>query len=328
MVKNPLIGKCLAVGIILLFIGVAVAPSINTSVVKASNDNDLVEVTTQACGIQGYGNRTSFHTNISGSKYWISIKVTFSGYANITVETYSNYTCNGSRINFFFDLYNPIYYDGYFYEIRRLSMGVNPEYYFKAQLGDWNWSWHHENQVGDFWGKEHEIVKIGCYNISPYLITFVSYTTNRDMDIWVNTSSDSNISYSTSSGTDVFAYDRYDFSGTVNIGSKRGTLIINGQKDIQINNQLFAWFDTGLVSTGFEILKYKSPTGMYNWKYYIDKKGEHTHVNESGNFGDFVKNLWWGTNGTWNFKVNMLNIGIKPYCPNIFLLGADIKLPE
>ena len=50
--------KSLAVAVILLFIGIAVAPSINLSVVKASNDNDLVEVTTQACGIQGYGNTT------------------------------------------------------------------------------------------------------------------------------------------------------------------------------------------------------------------------------------------------------------------------------
>jgi len=50
--------KWLAVGITLLFIGVAVAPSINQSVVKASTDNDLVEVTTQACGIKGYGDTT------------------------------------------------------------------------------------------------------------------------------------------------------------------------------------------------------------------------------------------------------------------------------
>jgi hypothetical protein len=45
-------------GIIFLFISVALAPSINSTVVKASNDNDLVEVTTQACGIKGYGNTT------------------------------------------------------------------------------------------------------------------------------------------------------------------------------------------------------------------------------------------------------------------------------
>jgi len=50
--------KILALGVIFLFIGVTIAPSINLSVVKASNDNDLVEVTTQACGIKGYGNTT------------------------------------------------------------------------------------------------------------------------------------------------------------------------------------------------------------------------------------------------------------------------------
>jgi hypothetical protein len=56
--KDTYVKKGLVVSVILLFIGVAVAPSINTGVVKASNDNDLVEVTTQACGIKGYGNTT------------------------------------------------------------------------------------------------------------------------------------------------------------------------------------------------------------------------------------------------------------------------------
>ena len=50
--------KILALGVIFLFIGVAFAPSINFNVVKASNDNDLIEVTTQACGIKGFGNTT------------------------------------------------------------------------------------------------------------------------------------------------------------------------------------------------------------------------------------------------------------------------------
>jgi len=52
------IKKILVVGIIFLFIGIAVAPNINSTVVKASIDNDLVEVTTQACGIKGFGNTT------------------------------------------------------------------------------------------------------------------------------------------------------------------------------------------------------------------------------------------------------------------------------
>src|SRR5512136_535216 len=50
--------KLLALCIIFLFIGVSIAPSINITVVKASDDNDLIEVTTQACGIQGYDDTT------------------------------------------------------------------------------------------------------------------------------------------------------------------------------------------------------------------------------------------------------------------------------
>jgi hypothetical protein len=53
----------IAIGIIFLFLGVAIAPSINITVVKASNDKDLVEVTSQACGIQGFGNTTVKLTN-------------------------------------------------------------------------------------------------------------------------------------------------------------------------------------------------------------------------------------------------------------------------
>jgi hypothetical protein len=44
--------------VILLFLGVAVAPSINSSVVKTSKDNDLIEVTSQAYGTKGFGNTT------------------------------------------------------------------------------------------------------------------------------------------------------------------------------------------------------------------------------------------------------------------------------
>jgi len=48
MLKN-----CINFGVILLFVGVAIAPSINFTVVKASDDNELVTVTTQACGLKG-----------------------------------------------------------------------------------------------------------------------------------------------------------------------------------------------------------------------------------------------------------------------------------
>ncbi len=45
--------KWLAIGIILLFVGVTIAPSINFNTVKATTDDDLVEVTTELCGFPG-----------------------------------------------------------------------------------------------------------------------------------------------------------------------------------------------------------------------------------------------------------------------------------
>jgi hypothetical protein len=47
--------KIFVLGVILLFIGIAVAPSINFNIVKASQEDDFVEVTTQACGIEPWG---------------------------------------------------------------------------------------------------------------------------------------------------------------------------------------------------------------------------------------------------------------------------------
>jgi len=58
MKQNHLISRWLAVGIILLFIGITVAPTINFNTVKASQEEDLVEVSTQACGITGYKDST------------------------------------------------------------------------------------------------------------------------------------------------------------------------------------------------------------------------------------------------------------------------------
>lgn len=61
-----MIRKWLAGGIILLFLGVTIAPTINFNTVKASTDDDLIEVTTQACGIQGYKDTT---VNLTRAQY-------------------------------------------------------------------------------------------------------------------------------------------------------------------------------------------------------------------------------------------------------------------
>lgn len=56
--KNNVPRKGLVVGIILLFISITFSPSINFNIVKASDDNELIEVTTQAYGIKGFGDTT------------------------------------------------------------------------------------------------------------------------------------------------------------------------------------------------------------------------------------------------------------------------------
>ena len=45
--------KLLVVGVIVLFLGVAITPSINANVSKASIDSELVEITTEICGLNG-----------------------------------------------------------------------------------------------------------------------------------------------------------------------------------------------------------------------------------------------------------------------------------
>ena len=45
--------KLLAVGVIVLFLGLAIAPSINANIGKASIEREIVEITTEICGING-----------------------------------------------------------------------------------------------------------------------------------------------------------------------------------------------------------------------------------------------------------------------------------
>jgi len=51
--RNHSIKKALVVAVILLFIGVAFAPSINANISKASIDSEMVEITTEICGLNG-----------------------------------------------------------------------------------------------------------------------------------------------------------------------------------------------------------------------------------------------------------------------------------
>lgn len=53
-----LIRKWLVIGIVFLFITISLESAVNFFAVKASENNDILEVTTQVCGIQGIGSTT------------------------------------------------------------------------------------------------------------------------------------------------------------------------------------------------------------------------------------------------------------------------------
>lgn len=65
MIRSPRLRKWLVIGIILLFIGVTVAPNINLTYAKKSSSNDPSEIATQAWHIKGFDD--SFQENQNNS---------------------------------------------------------------------------------------------------------------------------------------------------------------------------------------------------------------------------------------------------------------------
>lgn len=51
MMKNLWLKKGLTAGIIILFLGLAIAPSTNANVISCSAESDLIEITTEICGL-------------------------------------------------------------------------------------------------------------------------------------------------------------------------------------------------------------------------------------------------------------------------------------
>jgi hypothetical protein len=275
--------------------------------------------------INSIDNINSFHKEISGSKFWLAIKADFPEATNITIEYSYNYSSNNSKTNFFFDLFHGKN-GGYFYGLKSWGYGYpNIDRYLQIHLGPLNWSYYHNDSDIEWWA-EGGYLKWGFRNITgTYYLTYGAFTTEFTLNLWINASKNS--TFSTTQGTEVFKFERNDFFGTFNIGWRRGTFILNGKKEIQINNSLFAWFDTSNFKNGFEILKYQSPTGDYKRLFQIDTRGEHINYNFNETM-DFKKGLWWGPSGKWTFKATMFNFGLNTLCPNIHLFGADIKLPE
>ncbi|MCJ7698482.1 MAG: hypothetical protein MUO73_09165 [Thermoplasmata archaeon] len=289
---------------------------------KSTTSSPEKSLDTSTSSIEQVTWNTTFHTNISGGKFWIVIKATMpEGFSLIQFAKRCRFSANGSSLNFISTCLDNFEYGILFHNLHIYSLNASPDFYIQYHRGLFNFSYYHEVNDLTGWGSEWSSFDTDFPRTWYY--TIVSSMTECVLDIWVNCSGNATVSMTT--GTDVFVYDRHDFNGKINIGWKRGTFIVKGHKEIPINHQLFAWFDCWMYSTGREHLQYTSPTGNTDWASYVDKKGEHVQTNQST---DFHKNLVWAETGIWSFKINMINMGLEKITPNVFLLGADISLPE
>jgi hypothetical protein len=297
--------KCLTVGIILLFIGTAIAPlnvqSANYAYPLNSNTHSVRE------------NGTDFTVNISGQSFWMVIKMTFSQRANITFEHNGFFSYNQSKIGYFIETYSQGDFQNYINFLDIHCGWSDPEVY--CHIGSLNWSFAHDNNQ-DFpdYGHEHFYGNIQGAIGSWYLI-FISYATNRTLSVHIHANMSGSIAVER--GDTVFALDRDNFLGGINIGWRRGVCIVNTQKILEIKHLFLGWF--GVISrTGFYLLSYQMPNGTSQRLFGLDFLGHNI------NFTMPVL----GPSGTWRFHATMMNIALLKFYPRVYLAGADIILPS
>jgi len=304
MKKYPLIGGSI-VAVVLLVLSSSVSSLETTS----QNYNEIT-------------NQHSCHMILSGKKIWKVIKFNFSQETILNRHISCRCSMNDSTISFIAELFDG---GGSFYSWNIWAATIaNPDHYLQYKFGRF-YGFHSHNKNVQGWANGAFLdFGFGVLNSTSTYYTFISYMNNSYYDIWLNWTGNATISET--AGTDVFAYDRHDFTGNLNIGRKRGTYIINGAKEISIENKLVAWYLVPNYSTGHEILKFNTPTGKEEWASYKDKKGEHVSVNVSS--FHFYDDLLWGPSGTWQFSINMFNRGLQKKTPNVCLIGADIRRPD
>jgi hypothetical protein len=277
---------------------------------------------------------TSFHMNMSGKKFWFSIKITCLTPTNMTLQCIRYSSFSNKTMEYFSDSISGKDYCSY----RIINSGYcfsDVDYYYQVHLKNINLSYYHTTPEPSQWGGEIRTT----YTYKPdttgtHYFTYFSYADDCDactVDIWINAST--NISISTTQGQSVFLYTREDFLGTLNLGWKRGTIILNGEKEITVNNTFCASFFPLLEPrlTGFEFLEYQMPSGDRKHRTQIDIHGEPYILNYTRYFDEkfeFDTNLWLAEKGNWTFKTTMMKIGLWKEYPTIILFGADIMLPD
>jgi hypothetical protein len=263
---------------------------------------------------------TAFHVNFTGPT-WAVFNISLSETTNLSFHCSSDFFLNESR---YWDLSMVGEQHNGSYMGSSLCGGVANQYdrYFQFRLGPFNWSRYtsepnHGEAICSIGNKEWNTT-------GNYTFTLVAYGPDCSADVWINLSKNASITYT--SGSEVFALERQNLGGNLNLGWKHGTLILNGKAEITIQNNLYCCYMPYAYSCrGYERISYRTPSGTSEWLTQINgNRDDEPTIENSPGFFDTLK---FEEKGTWTFYANMLAFGRSAYKPNIILFGADVKMP-
>jgi hypothetical protein len=270
-------------------------------------------------------NNSSFHGNTSGvNQNWYVVK--FSSPSIIHVDELhvrSSYKCERVRTCWSgFALTNLTGYP--YYAAMGLGTLNKSELFFHINIGSFNYTYDYLARYDHYGGT---MIWWRDFNLSSgtwYLICFAAETVECKIEVWINTTGDTEF-LATTEGTDTFVWSSEEFLGNFNIRLGCYMIgVINGRKEIEINNTFVGFFFSGL-GWGAERLQYIDPNGNLK-KAIVIHEGNHKRF-----IGDFNPlNCIMGKKGVWKFRVDLFLIGGMSnivFSPWMCMVGADIKLP-
>ena len=283
-----------------------------------------ISVPNLSCGMvvsQPPGNisiQNVFHVNFTGPT-WVVVNISFSEPTDVMFEIHTHYFLNESRdggVAMVGELQNG--------SLTRLSIPSPPnkyDKYFQFHFGPFNWNYHHSNPSCC----EGLTISGNRKNVTgSRTLIIVMNGSACSHDIWVNLSKNASISFT--AGSEVFALERQDFGGNLNLGGRHGTLILNGRATITVQNTLFCGYTPDAYSCrGRERLSYRTPSGTTEWLFQTNAILDNPPIIETST--GFNDGLIFGEKGIWTFKANMLAYGLEASNPSILLVGADITMP-
>jgi len=303
--------KCFTVGIILLFFGTAIAPlnvqSASYAYPLNSNTHSVRE------------NGTDFTVNASGQSFWFVVKLTFPPQTYISILGNGTCSYNRSKYGYSILMFSRENFQDYIEFSDFDFKWSDPEVY--CHVGKLNWSiTHDKNESFPDWGDEHYTVVLPWWENGPWYVIFISSATERSFSLTIHANQSGSIAVER--GDTVFALDRDNFLGGINVGWGRGVCMVNTRRTLEIKHQFVGEFGVVSLFTGFYLLRYQMPNGtsqrLFNYNFL------------GGNWDNYFYNSSLtviGPSGTWQFHATMLDIALLRYHPRVYLAGADVILP-